>query len=787
MRALHHKLWRDLAYLKTQALAIALVIACGVATFVMSVSVLRSLEQSRDRYYERYRFAHVFAHLKRAPEALAERFAEIPGVAAVQIRVVAEVTLDLPDMPEPAVGRLVSIPDFAEPALNGLHLRRGRWPEPGERGEVLANEAFAAAHGFVPGDRFTAILNGRREQLTIVGIALSPEYVYQIRAGDLLPDDRRFGVLWMREEPLAAAFDLTDAFNDVALTLMRGASEPGVIQQLDTLTEPYGGLGAYGRSDQVSHRYVSDELSQLRGMALVPPSIFLLVAAFILNVVLNRVIATQREQVATLKAFGYTRRELGAHYLQLTLLIIFSGAALGIAAGGWLGRGLAELYMQFFRFPELEFTLEPSVLVLATAISVVSGGIGVITAIARVVRLPPAEAMRPEAPGVFRPTLLERLGLQESLAQTSRMVLRQIERRPMRAAISVGGIAMAIAVMILGSFSKDIIDYVVAFQFGGVQRYDFTIGFFEPTRHAALHGAAQLPGVQRAEPFRSVAVRMIHGHRSRRLGVMGLPADRDLLRPLDAEERTVVVPPEGLLLSEKLAELLGVHRGETVRLEVLEGKRRTGDVVVAQTLRDFSGLTAYMDLDALNRFLLEGPVISGAFLKTDAAHPDELYRHIKETPRIGSVVSQKAAFRSFEETMAENLLRMRFFNVMFASIIAFGVVYNAARITLSERAHELATLRVIGLTRGEVSAILIGEIAVLTLLAAPLGVVFGHALAAFAVEGLQTETQRFPFVIAPATYAMAVSTVFVAAAVSCLIVRRRIDAFDLVSVLKSRD
>ncbi|HEY0864858.1 MAG TPA: FtsX-like permease family protein [Lacunisphaera sp.] len=787
MTALHRKLLRDLLYLRTQAVAIALVIACGVATFVMSVSVLRSLERARDQYYAAARFGQLFVQVRRAPRGLVERLAALPGVAGVEARVVTEVPLDLPDLAEPAVGRIVSIPDFGEPVLNRLHLRRGRWPEPDRRGEVLVNEAFAVAHRLEPGGRLRAVLNGRREVLTVTGIALSPEYIYQIRGGDLFPDDRRFGVLWMRDRPLAAAFDLTDAFNDASFALMHGAVEAEVIRRIDLLLAPYGGLGATGRSEQVSHRYVTDELAQLRAMASVPPAIFLLVAAFVLNVVLNRVIATQREQVAALKAFGYTPAELGWHYAQLTLVIVVAGVGLGTAVGAWLGGDMAEMYGRFFRFPAMDFRLDPAGLAQAAGLSVAAAALGVFAAVRRVMRLPPAEAMRPEAPAPYRAAWLERAGLQRWLSQVGRMVVRQIGRHPLRAALSAFGIALGVAVMVLGSFSRDLLDYIIEFQFGAVQHHDFSVGLFEPGPPEALHTAARLPGVLRAEPFRAVPVRLSHGRRSRRTAVLGLAEDRELLQLRDAEARPVAVPADGLLLSEKLAGLLGVRPGDRLTVEVLEGLRPVRTLVVAGTLRDFSGLSVYMNLAALNRFMREGRMISGAFLRTDRAAEGALYARIKATPGVASLTSQRAALQSFRETLSENLLRMRLFNVAFAGIIAFGVVYNAARITVSERARELATLRVIGLTRGEVSGTLLGEVAVLTLAALPVGLGLGRLLAELAVRALETETQRFPVVVSTATYAEAAATVLVAAIISGAIVRRHIDRFDLVAVLKSRD
>jgi putative ABC transport system permease protein len=436
MRALDRKLLRDLWHMRGQAIAIALVIASGVATFVLSVSTLESLRRTQDHYYERYRFAHVFAHLKRAPKTLADRIAEIPGVAQVQTRVVEQVTLDVADLPEPAVGRLISIPEYPKPDLNGLYLRSGRWVEPGHTGEVLASEGFAEAHGLVPGDRVSAVINGRRQLLTVVGIALSPEYVYAIRPGDLLPDEKRFGIFWMGYTDLAAAFNMQGAFNDITLTLKWGASEPEVLRRLDRLTESYGGLGAYGRADQTSNRFIVNEINELRGMALVVPAIFLAVAAFLFHVVITRLIGTQREQIATLKAFGYSSFEVGRHYLKLVLLIVIAGVILGTGLGVWLGRGLTELYTRFFRFPVFEYSPGSNVILSAFLVSVASAAAGTWGAVSRAMRLPPAEAMRPEPPAAFRPTILERVGLQSLFSSTTRMILRQLERQPLRSLLS---------------------------------------------------------------------------------------------------------------------------------------------------------------------------------------------------------------------------------------------------------------------------------------------------------------------------------------------------------------
>jgi putative ABC transport system permease protein len=786
MRALHIKLLRELWLLRWQALAICLVMACGVATAVMSLSTLDSLQRTRATYYKRQRFADVFAHVKRAPRSLISRIAKLPGVAAVEGRVAAGVTLDVPGLAEPATGRLISVPP-GSPRLNTLHVRRGRELESGRTGEVLVAEAFAAAHNMEPGDRLWAVINGHRQELRVVGIALSPEYIYSVRAGELLPDDKRFGVLWMGEEELAAAFDLDGAFNDVSLALLPGASEAEVIRRLDRLLDPYGCTGAYGRKDQPSYRFLDNEMVQLRAMASLPPLIFLSVTAFLLHVVVARLIATQREQIATMRAFGYSRWEIGWHYFGFSAAITTIGTATGLAAGSWLGSDLTTLYARFFRFAEFDYVLDPWIVFLAVGVSAGSALLGVWTSVRRAVRESPAQAMQPEPPARYHSTLAERMGLARWLSPAARMVLRHLERQPLRAGLSALGVAFGVGILVLGNFMEDTVDYVMNFQFYQVQRQDITVTFVEPTAGRAIHDLRHLPGVLAAEPFRAVPVRIRFGPVTRRLGLLGLSKNRRLFRPRDAQERLMELPAEGLVISEKLAEVLDCRVGDQVQVDVLEGERPVRDVPIAGIVSDFIEVNAYMRLDSLHRLMQEQDAVSGAFLLVDSARLDPLYGELKETPRVSGVALKRASLESYEQTLAENVLRMKTINVLFASIVAFGVVYNSARISLSERSRDLATLRVLGFTREETAKILFGELAAIVAAALPLGCVIGYLLAGFLSASLNTEVHRFPLRVSSGTYAFAILVVVVASILSALIVRGRLDRLDLVSVLKARD
>ncbi len=787
MRALDRKLLRDLWDMKGQALAIALVIAGGIATYVMSASTLDSLRVMRSAYYRDYRFADVFVSLKRAPETLRGRIAEIPGVEAVETRIAAPATIEIEGFNGLITGQLISVPEGGQPLLNALYLRRGRLVEPGRESEAVVSEAFAGAHGLKPGDRVVAVINGRRKTLDIVGIALSPEFIFQIRPGGAFPDFARFGVMWMGYQALSAANGMKGSFNDATLKLAGGANPEDVIAALDDVTRPYGGLGAYGRKDQVSHFYLSEEFKQLDRMGVIFPVIFLGVSAFLLNIVVNRLVNTQREQIAVLKAFGYDNSSIAAHYLKLVLAVTLLGAAGGIAVGERLGRGLSGMYMEFYRFPSLVYELKPGVAAVAALVSAAAAVSGTLASVRSAALLAPATAMRPEPPAVYRESLVERMGLGRLISQPGRMIIRNIERRPMKAMLSVTGIALACAILMAGIFFGDAIDYIVEVQFGLSQRDDLSVSFTEPASIRALHELRGLRGVEYAEPYRYVPVRLRYGHRSYRTAIQGYEKDADLNRLLDTELKPVGLYPGGVVLTRRLADILRVRPGDNLTVEVLEGGRPVREVQVSALVKQYIGVAAYMERGSLNRLMREGDEISGANLAIDPAYRNEIYRAVKGMPRVSGVAARKDSIRNFYDTMARQALIFTSFNTLLAASIAFGVVYNSARISLSERSRELASLRVLGFTRAEISYILLGELALLTVAAVPLGFLIGRAICAYLAYALQTDLYSIPLVIEARTYAFSASVVLASACVSGLIVRRGLDRLDLVAVLKERE
>lgn len=787
MKALDRKVFRDLRLLWSQALTIALVVASGIGGFLAMLSAVDSLSRARDDFYTVGRFGDVFAAVRRAPDAKAQRLAELPGVIDVQTTVEAMARVTVPASIDPVIGQLIGLDPQRMPRLNRVLLRSGRWAEGGSRGgelEAVVSESFAQAHKLGPGSSVSALVNGKQRTLRITGTALSPEYIFGGMMG--VPDLRSFGVFWLNRDELAAALDMAGAFTRVTLKLAPHASTAAVIDAVTRQLAPLGGSPAHGREEQASHAMLDNEIREQRVLGTVLPAIFLAVAGFLLHVVTARLVATQREQVAALKALGYPNRRIALHYLKLVAPMVGSGYLLGLLLGYGLGEGLTRLYADFFHFPRFEHRIPLALAAGAFAIVALTAVLGTLTAIAATVRLSPAEAMQPPAPGHFRRALLERLpGVR--LTPVLRMMLRNIERKPLRAAVTTGGIAAAVAIVIMGNFFRDAIEAIVHTQFDLAMRGDLIVWANDQVDEAAARELARLPGVLQVESGYRVAVRFVNGSRSENSLLDGMDPAPQLQRVFDVDQKEAYAGTHGVLMTDRLADKLGLQPGDTVTMQVREGRRQERQVVVERTVRDMMGLNSFMERGALLRLLGEGNVANNFSLRVENGALPRVLEATRELPRIAGAFSKATMLRNMQEVSARNILIMSSILTAFAVVIAVGVVYNNARIALAERTWELASLRVLGFTRGEVSFMLLGELALGIAVALPLGMGMGLGLTHTIVELMRSDQFLFPVVIQPRTYAWAALAVVAAGVASALVVRRRIDGLDMVAALKTRE
>jgi putative ABC transport system permease protein len=785
---LDRKLRRDLRSHLGSLIAIAIVVACGQAAFIAERSMARMLTDAQRSYYAQVRFPEIFARVRRAPEAVTPSLRAIPGVARLETRVAGDVVLRVPGLREPATAHLVGLRPETAQALNRILLREGRRPEPGERDAVLVSEAFAEANDLALGDTLGAVLGERWQTLRIVGIGITAEFVYEIRAGDMLPDAKRYGVLWLDEETLADAFGYRGAWNEVALTLQSDADPRAVIAAIDAALEPYGTPGAYARARHPSHEFLSSEIRENKTFALVIPAIFLGVAAFLVHLVLGRVVTQQREQVGTLKAFGMPNAELVRHYALFALVPVGAGTVLGGVFGLWFANYLAGIYLAFFRFPSLSVTLYPREFVMAVAIAVVAALVGALSALRRLLAMPPAEAMRPEPPATYAHGRVERFLTGRFRRPIPRMIVRGLSHRPWRTVLGALGIGLAAAVVVVGTFGFDGIGRMREILFGFGTRADITVVFREAQGPAALSALATYPGVHRVEAVREVAVRVRHGHRDRLTSLQGIDPQAELRRLVDLQGESMTIPSGGVALGVALSTVLEAGVGDTVDLEFIDGRGRRLSRPVTALIDDLSGLVAYVPVEDFASVLGVGEAITSADLAVDADQRDALYDAISHLAGVQAVVVRSAMQRAFDVTLRESFYTVLMTLVLFASALSIGTIYNAGRVTLSERARDLTSLRVLGFTRGEVARILFGEIGALGLIGLPVGLLMGVGLAAAVVASFGTgELFRMPFVIGPRTLLLGVVIPILAGFGAALPLTRRLNRLDLVRVLKTRE
>lgn len=787
MKPLDRKLLRDLWRLKWQMMAIALLIACGVSVAVMSFSAQRALSDAQAAFYSDTRFGDVFAQAKRAPVSRLRDLTRIDGVTLADGRILEAGLMDVPGLSRPATARLISLPQNEDRALNRVRLTAGRMPEPRRVDEAVALKTFMDAAGVKLGDRLTAVVQGRAFTFTVVGAVLSPEYVYVPAPESFMPDDAHQAVLWAPRPAVERAAGMSGAFNAVSLKLAPGASVPAVLADLDRILAPYGGRAAHAREDQASHAFLAAELKELSTSASILPPIFLIVAAGLVHLTVSRLVDAEREQIGLLKAFGYRDGEAAAPYLRMAAAIGLFGAVAGGLVGGALGAAIVDQYREYFRFPVLTVRFHGLAFAGASAVGVTATLAGSLAAVRRAAALSPAVAMQPLRPATYRAGPLDRLIRGPAVDQATRVIVRNLERFPVRGLLATLGLAASLSLLVGTQFLFDSLDKVVDQAYYRTQRWSESISFAEARSIVALGEVSRLPGVFATEPVRIVAARLKANGREELTRVVGLEPDGEFDRPLDVSDRRTPFKGRGLVVSEALANRLGVRPGDPVRVEVIDGRGPAAVLPITGLARDYSGFAAYMDRRRLNGLMGEGDLASGAHLQVAEDRRPDFYRAIARTPQIVSSSSRDETVASWRQAMAEAFRVTISFYVGFASAIAFGVAYNTSRIALSERARDLATLRVLGFGQGECAYILVGELAVLALVAIPLGVLGGEALAHGLVAAYARDEVRLPATIGARSYGISLLAYLTAVTGAGVLVARRIWGFDLVSVLKTRD
>lgn len=786
MKGLYRKLFRDLKTMGVQIFTIALLIVGGLSVLVSSWSSYLSLQTAKESFYEQYRFADVFAEVVRAPESLQKQISQLLGVELIETRLIEDGLVEVPNQVEPALGHFISWRG-PQQSLNQIHLRQGRMPEKSSQMEVVVHEAFAEAHHLKMGDHLKIQIGGQQRVLQISGIGLSPEFVYALSPVAPLPDDKHFGVFWMRHQDLQTLMGMDGAFNSLNLKVAKQTSLSELKRQLDLLLAPYGNIQSYDRSRQMSNIFVEDEIRQQRVMALVMPTIFLAVAMFILNIILSRLISLHRPQIATLKSLGYSAWKLTRHYFQLVTLILLTGILPSLLIGAWIGHWYAGRYAEFFRFPSIDFTLSLSAVGLSILVGLISGWVGAAGSLLKVFSLRPAEALRPPSPPHFQKGLFEKLGLSRRLSLFSKMTLRSLLFRPLRLLLGIIGMALALAILINGSFWTDVIDSIKDRQFYQMRREDLTVRLLHPKEASVFVELHHIPGVIMTEGERAVPIRLLFKNFKKEIAILGWEPNAQLSRVLDEKNNPIQPQKGGVLLSRYFQVEYNLRVGDLVSFKVLQGAQQEFSVPVLGFVEDMIGQQAYATKNDLHQWLQESPVVDTIQLKIDPKFADSIYLNLKSRPEVAAINIRQLLLKSFTETVADMIVTFTIILYAFAVAIAGAVMYNAARISFSERGWELASLRILGFNVGPCFEILWIEIGLQVLLALIPGLALGYALSYLSTQMIHNDTFKFPLVIDLSTYGGAVLMLMLTFLVNGFFLYRHVRLLGFSEALKARE
>ena len=786
---LNKKLYRDIYAAKGQFIAVILVIMCGIAAYLTVTSAFNNLLLSRDTYCRDYRLADIFFRIDRAPRRLIDKLRSIPGVTAANGRIVYDVTLDIPQAKGTWVGRIISLPDKKSRILNDIHLTAGTYFRSGQENGVIINPVFVEKNHLKIGDEIWATINNRKRRLRVVGTALSPEYIYTIRnAQEFVPNPKGFALCYVKQSFAENAFGYQGAINDAVLAVSNPGLVDSVKKKAEDLLDPYGVLAKFPRNEQISYKFISDELAGLEVSAQVTPTIFLGVAALIIFIMLGRIIQHQRVQIGVLMALGYGRWTILLHYLSYALLTALAGCLLGLYLGHRMGGSMLKLYGEFYRFPVLRHKLHWNVFYSAIALSLGYCCCAGFLAAWKIMSISPAMAMRPAPPTAGHRILLEGWSwLWRPLPFTWKMIWRNIFRHKGRALFIAAGIALSCAIMIQAFFSTDSMEHLIHHEFSATQQQDIKIYFYSEKTQAAIYELKRLANVHRVEPIYECAFEMKYGWRKKNAVITGLvPASR--LRPLfDTKQNRVPLIADGVILSDRLATSLGVRRGDRLVLKPLQRGQKERTAVIKNIVHQYLGISAFMTIPALAQVMRESYIVSGALLKVDPGTLEQVYRELKKRPAIATIEFKETLINNFEVAIGSSMYIMTAILSSFAGIISFAIIYNSAIISISERQRELSTLKVMGFTEREIFQIIVNEYVILALIGIAAGLPLGKLFCQMIVDAYNTDLYRFPLIIYPRTYFKTIAGIAVFVLISQLACLWRLKRLNMVEVLKARE
>jgi len=767
-RKIHLLVIRDIMARRFQFGALAIIIVLGIAIFVSMTVAFNNAERSYDRTYEATHFADFSVEVKAAPESVIDEVGALPNVEAVEGRVVVDTGLQV-DEDRLVQARLIGVPADRRPAVNDVIVESGRYFEAGERAVVLPLDKFADFHDYASGDTLQVYTPQGLRPLIIVGTVSSPEYLLMAESKqDLLPSPRRFGVFFVPNAYLQELFGMQGQVNEANVLVESQGQREDTIAAVTGLLEPYGVQQAVRQEDQPSKAATELDLEGGRDFAILLPALVLVIAAFAIYIAMSRLVRAQRTLIGLFRGIGYGRGSIVVHYLLFAVVIGVVGGSVGVAVGYGLGYLLTGLYADALAIPLIAHEFQAMPIVISVIVSL---GVALVAAAApawAASRMLPAPAMRPspEVPlAKGSVPFIERVfGLGRRPPLLARLTVRNIWRSPMRSLYTVGAIALAVVLLVVGLSSFDSMDFIMDYQFEKTDRWDVAATFWSPQDDETLAEINDLEGVRRAERVYLTPAEIRVDSKRTNVELLAVQEDTrlhgfDLSGGKTADE---ALGGGGIILTKGVADKLDVGVGDRVDITTEAG---SASVAVSGVSKEFTGGLAYLSLATKDDLGLPGGFNAVWLDTTSPSASADAQAALYGLPAIQGVQIKEEIRNDWNEMMS-------LYNVMTGVIVAFcmvmagAIVFNTMTVNVLERERETATMRTLGAGRASVGLMLVAEGLIFSLLAILPGLALGTVAASYLIHTWSSEFFTMWFHMYPTTYMMIVAVIIVAALVS---------------------
>lgn len=787
MSILFKNLLRDIKKSKGQFISILIIVILGVTFYTSLNSAFKNLSNSSIKYYEEYRLADLWIDLDKAPISIKEKVEKLSNVEMVTGRIVKDASINISD--ENATLRFITLPDIKSNIVNDLTIKSGRYFSESDSNQCLLDEDFFKANNLKLGEYIYPVINGNQAKLKVLGVVKSPEFIYTLKdSGELIPDNKRFGIIYIKQSFGEAIFDLKGSVNNISIKVKSGSDVDEVKDDVKKLLKNYGVKSSIDRKQQTSTMMVDAEIKKLQSTGGSFPVIFFMVASVIIYIMMGRMVENQRIQIGVMKALGFTNVQVLIYYMSYSTIIAVSGSLIGSILGTYMGFSITKLLNQYFNLPLSNTQIYGEFVIPAFLLTLIFCLFAGYNSCKIIFKIMPSEAMREKSPISGKKIVVEKVDfIWRNINKLERIIMRNLFRYKRRVLLTSLGVIFSSAILLVAFSMNDSVNFMIKQQYGSIQNYDIKVKFSKLLSINDLSTIKDIQHVVEFEPILETGIELSNGWKSKEVGFTALTQNPKMYKVEDKSGNSVTLPQNGLLISEKLANILGIKVNDSVNVKFFFPEKEEKKMVVKGIVVQYLGLSTYTSMNNLNSVLGEGVIANSAVLKLESsAFENEVKNKLKDMPGVSSVESKADSSNALTKNM-EAMKSTIGMLIMLSATLLIAVLYNIATINIFERQRELATLKVLGFNNKEVKKLIFNENYIISIFGIIIGLPLGTWLGGYLIEASSTDAYSIPYVVEFKSYVITIILTLIFTVITNMALMRKIKAINMLEVLKNKE